>query len=322
MSHAELAMPLQRYVVGNNYNAQALRSDFARYTLESDTRKSLQKRITFHSYTKLDNDWVIDARLGTKHVGEYFKFDTPVQVQESTAGLKIAQMLVDEPVGTLAIWISPAHQEHKDQEGRLDISLKRNDVGFSFTESYGIVSTLQPEEYIFLAQRLAEHASGSYKFTTTEDLRSLVFIIHPIPTMNPWDRMQNIFPEPEIWETIKSGDAIKETLLAEKAASETEQEIRPLILKAQTEQDFIRVGARAERIMEQKGYKAMSGPCGRTNSDSLMQSYISTLHGGRIIQRNGETLFYVKNCGKCGKEINDYIPKGYRCTCDGVFEGC
>ncbi len=31
---------------------------------------------------------------------------------------------------------------------------------------------------------------------------------------------------------------------------------------------------------------------------------------------------FVKNCGKCGKPINTYICKGYKCSCGGVYEGC
>ena len=37
---------------------------------------------------------------------------------------------------------------------------------------------------------------------------------------------------------------------------------------------------------------------------------------------NGEAKF-VKRCGVCGKEINSFISKGYRCpSCGGVYEGC
>ena len=31
---------------------------------------------------------------------------------------------------------------------------------------------------------------------------------------------------------------------------------------------------------------------------------------------------FVKNCGNCGKPINAYICKGYKCSCGGVYEGC
>ena len=31
---------------------------------------------------------------------------------------------------------------------------------------------------------------------------------------------------------------------------------------------------------------------------------------------------FVKNCGNCGKPINAFISKGYKCSCGGVFEGC
>jgi len=31
---------------------------------------------------------------------------------------------------------------------------------------------------------------------------------------------------------------------------------------------------------------------------------------------------FVKNCGNCGKPINAYICKGYKCSCGGVYGGC
>jgi hypothetical protein len=320
--HVEKALDLQRYGSPDIFNYAAFRNDLARFTRESDRSKPLADRLTFHSYTRLDKGWIIDARLGTKHVKEYFRFDTPQHAKESNAGLEMANILEDHPEGTLAIWISPLKSSSKYDEGRLDISLKRSGeeygIGISFTESYGIVSKLQPEEHFLLGCRLAEHAEGHYELNSSNDLRQTVFIIYPLPGINPWERLQDIFPDEDIWEVIKSGQAIQETLKAEEAAQKAHDAIAPFIANATCEYDYVVAGAIAEQEMARQGYQATSGPCGETNSDLL--KYISTLQSPTIIDQNGEIKYWVNYCGKCCATVKEWIKEGYTCkSCGGVY---
>jgi hypothetical protein len=73
-------------------------------------------------------------------------------------------------------------------------------------------------------------------------------------------------------------------------------------------QEMLRLGAIGEHSLLCVGgsgtYTAL------INSNSLILNF--STEGGK----------FVRNCGKCGKAINAYISKGYRCSCGGIYEGC
>lgn len=314
------ACDFRRYKTSDGFNLNALDHDLGRYGLEADNTKLDYQRAVFYSLTKL-GDEVFDFRTdeGEEPISNHFRFDTLLNIQESTAGLEIGHMILDdEPVGTLAVWISPSGGPGKYPEGRIGVHLKRDDIGFKFTESYGIIADGHPDAYKFIAYKLAEHAEGSYSFSTAEDLRGIVFILRPIANKNPWDRMAELIPDKETWAAIKSGQAIEQTFEAERHAREVRNVILPQLLEAKTDQDFLHVGASAERHMAQKGYVVSSEPCGPTNSDLLLQT-VSTLQSGMIITADGEILYYVKKCPYCNREIEKAIPKGFRCDCGEEF---
>lgn len=74
-------------------------------------------------------------------------------------------------------------------------------------------------------------------------------------------------------------------------------------------------------------HDVLRGSSINTRASVSRMSELGGCAGGGVESRktviiNGEVHYFVKRCGKCGKYLNKYISKGYKCTCGGRFKGC
>ena len=112
---------------------------------------------------------------------------------------------------------------------------------------------------------------------------------------------------------------------------------RILIVAAHPDDEILGCGATVARMIKEGAssysiYQEMqrSGFIGEysISCSSLSQSSSLPTFSEHTLSKSGvinfsESAKFVKRCGNCGKEINSFISRGYRCSaCGGVYEGC
>lgn len=228
--------------------------------------------------------------------------------------------------GKVVIAISPPGGISPYKETRINIA--------HLTQSgkihlYGIPSNFTPEDCLQLAWRLNRFPSGEFNPQSPDDLRALPISLNIPPNTEVWDFLnQTARLDSNAWTDIKSGNpwVRKQNALAK--AKETVTETESMINSARTYYDHIEAGARMEvKIQQKTGWTIDKWGCpGALNNELLFENQLAKFElvyttdtFGNLRLSEGK---FVKNCGNCGKEINSYIPKGYQCTCGGIYQGC
>ena len=260
-------------------------------------------------------------------MAEQYGDKTELDQREKQAGLIIRNRLLCEPEGTVNAWISPSGGPENYEEGRITVGVSKRVNGLMVLDSYGIPTNFTAEANLFQAWRLAEHSPYDYKLDYPEDLRDQVIIFKPPNGDSPWQILRDAIPLNEAWDAIESKSVKQLKVELDNDAAEVVHKVMPLIEGAQTQMDYIRAGAQAEQLMQQKHGRALSGVCGSTNSDILNRnSYTFSFNrvstAGVVETIHTERGRRVENCGNCGRGINKLIKKGYQCKCGEVYKGC
>ncbi|MEA3355300.1 MAG: hypothetical protein U9Q63_02315 [Patescibacteria group bacterium] len=329
----KLALDIDAYSSGSRKTAmEALGHDVARLAIESGGGVN---SVNWH--LKPDGK-VVQLSLDPKRdVKNFFSRDNLTEKAESDAGMKIRESLVNEPIGTMMVWLSPRGGPLNYERAGVQVGVIREiEQGVKFIEQYVMVDRENDrEEYLRIGERLNVFSKTEYNLSEVEELRSQVFIIEP-RNGDPWQWLSRLIPLEKSWQSIFNGEA--HSLLIE-----VEKEVRGVldIVKGEWErarvgtwQDKLRLGAKIESLMEERGRSLKGGDCGGTNSvelSSMLDGFWSTVFSS-VIKINtdnnepvnsGESSKFVKNCGKCGARINARISAGYICSnCGGVYGGC
>lgn len=324
------ALNLQSYSTYDGFNERGLISDVGALATEVGKDRPTEERV-FKTLEAVVNGQIVNFPVNKqKDVREMFENDSP----ESTAGMKIAQFLLDEPEGTMFAWLSPKGGIYEYEEARIRVGVVKRKIGFKILESYGIPVDFDNEKMVNIFYRLQEFSDKEPQSPTSpDDLRDKIVIFSP--SENNKNRtnwldfldLKEVLPELKIvWQAIKRGGVAE---FNRRAKREAREEVENVLQKNEVniylhEQDAVRIGAQIERGMIDRGWGMVSMVCGMLNSDLLNQSSLLlsvNVIGGRI-SIGIEMGKFVKNCGQCGKSINKVISKGYQCECGGVYKGC
>ena len=270
--------------------------DLASLVVESSEKEPLSRRINPFCLKRI-GDNVVCPDLGERDINSHYDLNT----KEGRAGLKIREVLLGEPDGTISVWISSPGGEENYSEGRIVVGVNRGDI----MESYGICTKFDPREYIEIAKSLGSQIEDP------ETLREEVIIIKD--ELDPWNFLRRRIPLDEVWDKIASGEVHIHKQEVMKDAMTVTKILEPFLKYMVGKWEQIVVGAWLEKLMMSFGYKIMGGVCGVLNSEIL----------GKATALSGEMVKFVKNCGQCGIYIGKLIGKGYRCqSCGGEYAGC
>jgi hypothetical protein len=167
-----------------------------------------------------------------------------------------------------------------------------------------ILLDIDSEALLTIANNFAA-AIGAESFSSTEELRSRPFFCTQTE-LNIFYEMVSIYTDQV--DQIKKGDDLKIKLNTYQRLTTIHQTIYSSGQIFKSEYYNLRRAAEEQGLV---GDKSESCPVGSQTAFQAMSGGLEAMHGK-----------FVKNCGNCGKPINAFISKGYRCTCGGVYEGC
>lgn len=315
------AFDLARYRRDASFNLTAFTHDLATLSLEAAAAQAPAQRITPFTLEQTPQGKVINRPLGSRDVREYFSQDSDLDRKETRAGLAFRDALLTEPVGTLAIWISPPGGPLDYKEGRVVVGVSKFRDNMKILEAYGFPIFFNRDDCLLIAWRLAEFSQYEYALANVETLRENVLIITN-PGANPWNLLRDIIPAEEIWASIESGKAQREMEKVLSEAQKATQQVLAQILTARSHLDLIRVGAQVEMLMEAtRG--ALSPSCGTLNKDLLAYTQINVRlsNDGSVISAIKDSGKYIKKCPYCQTAIERVIEPGFHCSCGQVYEG-
>jgi hypothetical protein len=283
----------------------------------------VRERINPYTLVVTQDGRVINPQLGEEDIVSLYRTETPLDIKETQAAVKIREALLYDPVGSVAVWFSPASPSYGYMEGRITVGYTRLENGVKDMQSYGIpVVDTTPVELLYQAWRLAEFSNRQYILNNPEDLRSEPIVFLLPDQENPWEFLSRYLPYPDVWEAIISNDA---QVLKEKALDVARQVSPTVLNKILVSKTFNEKVSAIEYGIVGMGDLGMMIDMDKLvcpiNAPSMTSSYYSVSSGDGGTKVEGEHKF-VRNCGQCGKPIHDFIPKGYRCSCGGVYEGC
>jgi len=285
-------------------NEDMFAADLGATAKETSLNKPYWQRVHSYFLTKVDTDWIIDARRGDKHIDSFYSEVTPFDLREKDIGLELANTLVTYPPGTIAVHISPPGGPLNYPEGRIQVGLNRKEMGISFSEWYGIPTPFDDKHHLDMGYCLGEVSVGKTP-TDSESLRDHIFIIECDGEVNPWDLLSERIPLQYVWEKIKSGQIIQETKETHDDAIEAVKETLRDSPKVMNSWDAIRIGAIAEENMQRHGYQITGSNCGKSNMELLM----GNLQFGRVIISEGLPMLCC-TCPFCDKQVEAPIYDG------------
>jgi len=199
---------------------QVLRTNLADVAIESGfgpIRERINPFTLTLKYDDLGNPIVTNDELDpTIDVLNYYSSETDLKAKEKRAAEMIRDHLIKLPHGTISVWFSPQHD--------VDVELGRNEIPYTesritvgyvtqageskFMKSYAIPASLEPQQMLLAAWRLAEfNNTKDFKLETPEDLRSTPVDL-PLPHgESPWEFLSRYIETPDAWEIINSGEA-------------------------------------------------------------------------------------------------------------------
>ncbi|HET7099160.1 MAG TPA: hypothetical protein VFI61_02940 [Patescibacteria group bacterium] len=266
---------------------------------------------------KIKNGVVIDP-IDYKNVLESASNDSDLAKKESEAATKFYDLLINGPIGTLIISVSPPEGMSPYKEGRINVGFKVNDEDIEF---YGIPTHFSAKECLNWAVHLTEFSDLSILTNNPDDLRNVAIPVNLPENLTPWVFLSNFAPlDSPVWQKINEGAPWERKEEALKDASEIADKISPMIDKAKTEREFVVAGAVGEQDMQNKGWILNALACVGLFNSQLLGNYTTDAFGGIRIIGEGKL---VKNCGNCKRSLNMYMKKGDKCPhCPGVYEGC
>ncbi len=280
--------------------------------IEARDTQEIEKRIVPYRFQKI-GDKVISPEWGGDDIAEYFSLETERDRQESQAGLKVRQALIDQPEGTAVIWLSPPTEGYP--EGRISIGKIVWENNVKEMHCYGIAAKFSEEKFSYLAEKF-----GNDDQVNLDKLRSQVFVLSSNDYEDPWQVLKIKLPLGKIWTEIET----------KRAGLRKERFRRDAEMVVESMPDYmwsisrVRMGAYLERGMERMGHQVNSvkSGCGGLNKDLFASPPMRVLNSpnGIILTKESKGV-YVKECPYCHKKINQVIFPGYKCQCGKTFRG-
>lgn len=259
-------------------------------------------------YTKIKDGRLISPDTGLPLI-QSFRDVTELDHTEISFFKKCEDWAVNPDEAGTAIWVSPPHQDHKGDDTKV-IAFKK----VIFEDQPAILNRsinlqLHGNEFLNLGFDMIQHSTQPGRIIfDPEVLRGELIVL---PDDNQWiDVVEHYTRDQELIGKIRSDQDIFER---QGKLDSAEVYIR-----------MIEAGYSDQQIVEQMIADNFINPIGGRTCDLTSAQTVSGYFGRNSIQYgvSGEKKF-VKNCGNCGKEINDYIGAGYVCSrCNGVYEGC
>lgn len=311
---AELAFDITKY---KDSTEESLAEDMAGMSSEL-ADKPLEERINPRRF-KIINRKIFDPKTGKEVPGE-MREDTEFDKREAGAARVFYGYALTYPPGSIVLGFSPRGGDSPYIDSRINVVYKASEEDLEF---YGVVTNLPPSLLMYRTIRLSRFSFENIAINSPENLRDK--IIPVVLKENPWRFLQAHMPiDSQSWQEIKDG---KPWLKKEEALEKTRQiasMISPMLDKAKTQLEFIKIGAWAERQMQEMGLQINFRNCpGLFNLEILGLSQEGCLIKDSFGNWRKVEGKYVKSCGKCGVKIETFISKGYVCkVCGGTYEGC
>jgi len=190
---------------------------------------------------------------------------------------------VDSPEG-LAFWLSPPHELRTGQTKLVVYEISELD-GQKSLLNRTLLFDINYSDSLRIANEITRAFGNMSRFTDPEEVRSNTIFAAFNMNQDVWlGIITNIINDPRQWSILENGEDIAIT-----------QRAIEWVLAGKSEQNM----------------GSNPGSCPPGLASDVLSRHSQILEGK-----------FVKNCGRCGKEINKTIFKGYRCGCGGVYEGC
>jgi hypothetical protein len=288
-----IALDLRKYTTPNTLGN--IIADTASLSIEASNNPEIPK-VNLHHYIKKDSITVISPGRDKRDVLEKFTTETELDQKATAAGVEIRNMLLNDPVGDMFVWVSPSEPY---PESRIVVGVKKETRSkrFQYLQCYGISTSLSREDCLKLGQFLVSLASGKYAFPSTpEDLRDLVIKLDGSNITDPFTYLAQIveLPEKNSFKSIIDGSADKIKAHAVKAAVIATQSIRdnPNIIYSIP----IVAGAYVENQMAYLGFEMnpQKFGCGASNNKFIRSSNYSET--STSVSSTAEMAQGCKNC--------------------------
>lgn len=318
-----LAFDVARYRQSGELNLGALAEDLAGWTKEAGTGSDEDRVNPFLLQVTKDGR-VINPSLGDRDVALGYADETELEKKETKVGLEMRECLLSQPLGTVAVWISPPGGGLKYDEGRMVVGVNSRKDGLRVMESYGISNNFSAEDCLDVAKDLNSICNQDYELLHPEDVRDKVFIVNEYQG-GVWEFLKKVIPLEKVWESIEKGEASIAKREALEDAWAAARRIENTLGQAETRLDYLKAGALLEDFMAERGRKVVGGSCGMTNNEAMdfrLFSHLEINADGEVSDGGGESGKFVHSCPQCGKSIKKVIQAGYQCKCGGVYKGC
>lgn len=305
-----LAFDYSRYTSSKEIEDNVIALDLAALTVEAG-KNSLQDRVWPFEY-QLKGDKVVCPEMGSQDVKNYFSIETDLDRQETKAGLKIRQALIDQPAGTSIVWLSPPNKTYS--EGRITLGRISWQNNQKIMQCYGLAVNFTKKDFINLSQKLSQFDQPSPEI----NLRSRVFVL-PSESFNSWLFIKEVLPLGAIWQSIETKQA---EIKKDKVIRDAKMVVSSMPVHLVCQNPISR-GAYLERGMEALGHQLSGSSCGLLNKDLVSLSPRRLLNSPHrlVSPESNKKGVYVKECPYCHKKINKIIFPGYKCQCGKAYQG-
>lgn len=290
------ALNLQSYSNDSGFNEKGLIADVAALATEVGADRNTEERVHMTLEAKIKEHVVNFTVNKNRDVREMFEYNSP----ESIAGKKIADVLLNDPEGSLFAWLSPKDGMYDYDEARIRVGVVKMKMGFRILESYGIPVDFESQKMIDIFYRLQEFSDKEAQVPTVpDDLRDKIVVFKPADEKQNWlDFLgkKEVLPELEtVWEAVKNGKVAE---FNRKARKEARKEVQRVLKENKidtqlSENRAIKIGAQIERGMIGLGWNMTSKICGMLNSDMMI---VGILNGGISISLAKNWVWTIGNC--------------------------
>ena len=302
----EKNMERKRILDPNSYTAPndlgPLTVNLADITTEAALGPLGERVVPFTLIYVEEKNIVINPELSEeKDVLAYYKTDTELEREETRAGCAMRDHLIDEPDGTLSVWLSPYDEQRP--EGRITVGYVDTEDGVKKAKSYGIPTLdMPPRQMLYIAWRLGEFSDEVYRLDDPEDLRKVAIKLK-VPEGEPWEFLREYIPLPESWEAIisREADLKKEEKL--KSAREIAPKVLPMLIAARNIHEQDQALAYARQQMAARGHHIDTGRlvCDKVLDVNYGFQYTLLAANGTFIVEYSEKgkKHKLAKCGKC-----------------------
>jgi hypothetical protein len=308
MSERRRAFDLTSYIrADGSFDMVAALGDAAAVAVETNVGKPEYQRIWPYTLVALPDDRVVqlkpNGKLGDTDVRNFLNYKTSLDRIESAVANERIERMLDEPCGTIMVWVSPPGGPLDYDGGRIDLGFVKTIKGIRMMASYGIVATFEKERYRYIGWGLEEFSGQKLgDGDPREELRRKLFVIQPPAGMKPVDLLREVIPAEQIWDGVESDKAIKQQEEAIRMAYQVWEMNRELIGQRIAEGNYVAAENILVAGMRERGYAMASGPCGVFSIDMGNGSFIEI----KLLPYKFDKVGFCKRCHEHRKLVCGY----------------